>query len=188
MKWKDLILYDNVTHYRISEFGHVYSLRKKRLLKEKVNSIIYPYRYQVLEVYPGVFKTCYVARLVHIAFIGPIPEGYEVDHLDMDKGNNHYTNLEAVTRSENMRRARDMRHWDSGRGPGFKHSSDTKRRMSEAKHKPIAIILEGITIACPGSIEEATQYLDTYRKKVYRALQSGLPTRFKANTYTIRYN
>jgi hypothetical protein len=48
-----------------------------------------------------------VHRMVAAAFIGP-SEGKEVNHKDGDKRNNHYSNLEYVSRSENMRHANRM--------------------------------------------------------------------------------
>lgn len=65
---------------------------------------------------PHVHKTGYVyvciggeLKLVHClvieAFKGPVPEGYETDHLDGNKLNNSLYNLELVTHSENMKRA-----------------------------------------------------------------------------------
>jgi len=53
----------------------------------------------------GRFVTCKVAALVAAAFIGPRPDGFEIDHKDMDKRNNSVSNLEYVTGRENMRRA-----------------------------------------------------------------------------------
>jgi hypothetical protein len=48
-------------------------------------------------------------RLIHIlvyeAFVGPIPEGEEIDHGDGDPSNNCVTNLESVTHAENVRRS-----------------------------------------------------------------------------------
>lgn len=48
----------------------------------------------------------YVHRLVWEAFKGPIAKGYEIDHLDEDKSNNALSNLEIVTRKENMKKMR----------------------------------------------------------------------------------
>ena len=50
-------------------------------------------------------KNVSVAKLVAQAFIGERPEGYQIDHIDGNKQNNHVSNLEYVTPSENMIRA-----------------------------------------------------------------------------------
>lgn len=50
-------------------------------------------------------KTIGIHRLVHILYNGPIPLYYEINHIDGNKLNNHYTNLEAVTTSENEKHA-----------------------------------------------------------------------------------
>ena len=42
-----------------------------------------------------------VHQLVASAFIGVMPDGLEINHLDGDKHNNRSDNLEYVTRSEN---------------------------------------------------------------------------------------
>lgn len=45
-----------------------------------------------------------IHSLIAEAFLGPRPEGYDIDHIDGDKSNNHPSNLEYVTHKENMRR------------------------------------------------------------------------------------
>lgn len=45
-------------------------------------------------------------RLVWEAFNGAIPEGYEIDHVDENKGNNSLGNLRLMTRLENMQKMR----------------------------------------------------------------------------------
>ena len=65
-----------------------------------------PRKYHRVTLYNGNDrKHLHVHRLVYEAFVGEIPKGYEVDHIDGDKNNNHYSNLEAVTPSENVKRA-----------------------------------------------------------------------------------
>lgn len=46
----------------------------------------------------------YVHRLAWIAFAGPIPEGFHVDHIDNDPANNRIGNLQALTPKENAAR------------------------------------------------------------------------------------
>lgn len=55
-------------------------------------------------------ERCYtIHRIVAETFLGSIPEGYDVDHIDGDKSNNSVTNLEIVTHQENMRRYYELR-------------------------------------------------------------------------------
>ncbi len=45
-----------------------------------------------------------VHSLIAEAFLGPRPEGYDIDHISGDKTDNRPCNLEYVTHKENMRR------------------------------------------------------------------------------------
>lgn len=47
-------------------------------------------------------KSSYVHRLVYETFVGVIPSDKEINHIDHNKDNNFYKNLELVTHSENM--------------------------------------------------------------------------------------
>ena len=52
----------------------------------------------------GERKHVYVHGLVAVAFLGPRPDGYEVNHKDRNKLNNHIENLEFVTHKQNSLR------------------------------------------------------------------------------------
>ena len=53
----------------------------------------------------GKYKPTKVHKLVAAAFIGPRPEGLEINHIDGDHQNNAASNLEYCTQSENMKHA-----------------------------------------------------------------------------------
>jgi len=54
---------------------------------------------------PGGHGYCWkkVHRLVYETFVGPIPLGKEINHIDGNKINNRLDNLETVTRQENIK-------------------------------------------------------------------------------------
>ena len=51
----------------------------------------------------GYFNTS-VHRMVAECYLGPCPEGYEVDHIDGDKKNNKLSNLQYLTKEENIKK------------------------------------------------------------------------------------
>lgn len=63
----------------------------------------------------GKRRSFLVHRLVAEAFLGPCPEGLEVNHKDRNRQNNVLTNLEYTTRLENMRHAAEKPSRNSGR-------------------------------------------------------------------------
>ena len=50
-----------------------------------------------------------VSHAVHLAWVGPIPEGHVVDHLNGVTTDNRAENLQAITPKENVRRAKLLR-------------------------------------------------------------------------------
>lgn len=98
--------------YSVSEHGEVYSYVSLPPKKIKT-SLIYDktrqqHTYEIFNISDfGVMRTTYVHRVVAAAFI-PNPENKpEVNHIDGNKRNNHVSNLEWVTRSENAKHMHD---------------------------------------------------------------------------------
>ena len=90
--------YDNV--YTIDTEGNVY--RNHKLMKPYDNGIGY---IQVKLRRNGKRFNRYIHRLVWKTFKGPIPECYEINHIDHNKSNNSLKNLELVTHSDNLKKA-----------------------------------------------------------------------------------
>lgn len=88
--------------YEASDFGNV--RRNGKTLKP----LRLPHGYlQFAPCENGKWSRMYIHRAVALAFIGPCPEGHEVNHKNGCKSDNRPDNLEYVTRSQNMRHAHD---------------------------------------------------------------------------------
>lgn len=70
----------------------------------------------------------YVYRIVWEAFNGPIPKGYEIDHIDSNRNNNVLSNLRCVSHKENMNNENTIKKFK-----GKKRSEAFKKRLSEAR-------------------------------------------------------
>lgn len=97
--WRPLSFTSN---YLINDSGEV--IRKKTLRKLK-GELRNGYRRYTLD---GKRYSAHI--LVYQTFIGEIPEGYVIDHIDGDKLNNNISNLRAVTQSKNVKNAYQNGH------------------------------------------------------------------------------
>jgi hypothetical protein len=86
-------------NYIISEYGNFKNKKTGRML----NITISPKGYKIVQVRSrGKSLTIRVHRTVYEKFIGLLPNKHEVNHIDGNKSNNHYSNLEAVTHHQNI--------------------------------------------------------------------------------------
>lgn len=96
-KW--VIGYEN--NYSIDESGSVYSFKKAGKVKLKPGAEIGKY-YSVSLSTDGKGKTHKIHRLVAIHFVENPLNLPCINHIDGDKSNNHYTNLEWCTFQRNI--------------------------------------------------------------------------------------
>jgi hypothetical protein len=92
---------ESFDNYLISNYGRVYSLHSKRILHRKINN----YGYVRFKLYKdGKIKYISGHRLVAFAFVvNPKPGIYNtVNHLDENKQNNKWTNLEWTNDKGNL--------------------------------------------------------------------------------------
>jgi len=89
--------------YLISEYGEIINTQTGYQLKPT-----YSNGYLITNTDISKYRSGSVHRLVYENFIGAIPEGLTVNHIDGVKANNHYSNFEAITTGENTRHAHKM--------------------------------------------------------------------------------
>lgn len=94
--------------YAVSDQGAVKRIVKPRSGRGRIGAVL-RWRRSKPDSYPTVSLTCdghatnwRVHRLVMHAFVGPCPDGQEVNHIDGDKQRPWLINLEYVSRSQNI--------------------------------------------------------------------------------------
>lgn len=91
---------------RLDVLNNHFGTNKKsyRMYKEHIIKPKYTSRYWYVGLmHNGVKKFYRVHRLVYKTFVGDIPKGMVIDHIDGNRDNNNVNNLRCVTASENRR-------------------------------------------------------------------------------------
>ncbi len=116
---------EHLCEYSITSYGRVFSHKKAKSKELKLHTGNSGY----LKITIGKKGKSYnymVHRLVARYFIGPCPEGHQVNHVDGNKLNNNAGNLKYVTQYENMRHARDLSLLNPVKGENHKFAKLTK--------------------------------------------------------------
>lgn len=134
-RWRDIPGFDG--HYQVSDCGRVKSLKfgKERIMKGGHIGRGYP---SVLLTKNGQPSTHYIHRLVAKAFLPTDDERPHVNHIDGDRENNHVTNLEWCTHTENIAHARDVLGVMGG-NLGYRKLSESEReQIAELRRRKIS--------------------------------------------------
>lgn len=86
-------------NYMISESGYIYPIKRKKIIA--INKNFSGYLTVTITDDSGFRSPRKVHRLVYLTYVGPLIDGMTIDHIDDNKYNNHYTNLQQITPSEN---------------------------------------------------------------------------------------
>jgi HNH endonuclease/NUMOD4 motif-containing protein len=126
--WKSVA--DFEAFYEVSNYGRIRSLREHYSAKSR-DRILRPNRkpngYLGIQLsVNGDIYSFQIHRLVMAAFVGPVPEGQEIDHIDGNKTNNILSNLRYVTRSQHAKL----------------HIADGRRKVAFGEHHPQAKLLD----------------------------------------------
>lgn len=176
--WKDVPDYEG--KYQVSNTGMVKSLSKKVnskngsirttktiILKRSPNKIGY------VPVYLGNNKLGLIHRLVAIAFI-PNPENKpQINHIDGNPSNNHVSNLEWCTPSENAIHS----HRVLGRKP-YKPGLGKFGILSGISKQIALYNKKGEIVYVFGAIAEAAKMFNTTGISIRRALNGQLKTAY----------
>lgn len=157
--------------YTVTDKGEVFSYKMGRKLRALVKDGCGYLRVGLSNSRQGKKAVKKVHRLVAEAFL-PNPNNLEeVNHIDGNKANNTVSNLEWVSRQQNMQHS-----WDSGlRESHRKVLSDLGKRSivkaSEASKKPIEMVdlASGQVLATYGCSYDACRELFPYKKLNYVA-------------------
>lgn len=93
-----------------------------------------------------------VHRMVAECWLGPCPEGKQVDHINRNPHNNHHSNLRYVTHSE------QMKNRELGQHVIEQAKANCQKWVKECKSVPVTIEKDGEIINC-NSLTEASRII-----------------------------
>lgn len=150
--WKPIRQYDG--YYEVSDCGNVRSVDRYVQRSDGVWQFRRGKRHRVFEDRDGYVHTklCKdgtsmvysVHRLVYEAFVGDIPEGYDVDHVDNNRENNHLSNLTVMSHTDNVKKSILLGRHVCTRGTynGEGNPNYGNRALSERYHNDPALARE----------------------------------------------
>ena len=156
--------------YEVSEDGRIF----RNVKSKKQNKIIVDYHHSekgycfTFICREGKVQRIPIARVVAECWLGDKPAGYEIDHIDRNSLNNHYSNLRYVTKSEQMKN-RDH----SGISKIGSANLDAARRL---RMKPVALVNDDFRLDFE-SQSAAARWLATVTNKTVEHIRAKFKKR-----------
>lgn len=166
MEWKTVIVDGEVYDYEVSENGDIRNKRNGKLLKWSKNSNGY---YKVSLRKDGDIKQFYVHRLVGMMFV-PNDDATkkEINHIDEDKSNNHYSNIEWCDRTYNVNYGDRTRKASKTQSKKVIGKSLTENKViilqSTQQAKLFGFSQSAVCDCCNGKIRQHKGYVFSYVK------------------------
>ena len=148
--------------YEINENGTILrNVNTKRNLKIFLDNHHSKFGYYASFInFKGIVRRVMIHKIVAECWIGPKPDNLEIDHIDRNSHNNHYTNLRYVTHSEQMKnRILSPRIINQAK-------RNCRKYLVEEVMKPVKVIENSGEILSFESISACARYLsDKYNCK-----------------------
>lgn len=116
IKYQDGKFYQQTKKVGLKELKPFISVKNHKYGKSIVYEYIVIYNYKT---HKPIIMTYH--SFLYAWFIGEVPAGYDVDHIDGDTLNNNIANLQLLTRKENLAKR-------SIQGNQYKHTNNIKER------------------------------------------------------------
>lgn len=101
-EWKPLKINNLEKRYEVSNNGAIRDINTNKIFKGSLRNGYVRYRLDG--------KQYSAHRLVYQMFVGEIPNGYVIDHINGNRSDNRLENLRCITQSENMYNAQKNGH------------------------------------------------------------------------------
>lgn len=156
-EWRCLYDYDGT--YEVSNYGNVRSNSRKKRGKALKPTISERGYYTVTLLNGDKRRLYFIHSLVLTHFVGPRSNGEQADHKDADKTNNHVSNLQWLSQSENRKKQTTQGGDSYGESNGqAKLCDDAVREILETKKISKARNWGAARLARKFGVHQATIY------------------------------
>lgn len=152
--WKDIKGYEGL--YKISSLGRIWSNKRDRTISFDMSCGYYRCTLSNKEI-----KHFMVNRLVYESFIGSIPSGYEIHHINENRTDNRIENLELIKKEEHLKKHKSI--------PICQYTIDGRfikeyPSLADA-YRETGIYTTNISRCCKGKLKVAYGYVWKYKKR-----------------------